>query len=470
MKSKIASTYIVLCTVFLTLFTSCKKSEFAADNHTAYFGGEVENPQNRYVLFCQNNKVIDTLPLNKDNTFFKKFDSLAPGLYSFKHEPEYQYVYFDKNDSLRVHIDSKDFDQSIVFCGRGDQKNNFLMEMFLRNEKEKNNMFEIYDYDVKKYNAYIQKVNEANRKFYQSKKEEINWTDDFDVYAQGMFLYPHYTRKEIYPIIHKMRTGHDVTHQLPKNYYDFRKSIDFSNEKLTDFNPFVLYLNLMLNNVGSIHYHNHFTEVDLALKTNINKLKIADTLLKNEKVKNIVVNSIAFQYLLEDQNMVNNQEFLKHYYKIATDKSKKNEILKLGKSIGRLTNGKPLPDVLVQSLDGKSLPASKLIQKNTILFFWSDKLSSHLIAAHKKAKELQLKYPNYEFVAINLDSGFSTWKKALEKYDFGSIRQYHCNNFEDIKNKWAITKIHRTLIINKDKTIKNGFTNMFDIRFEDDLK
>src|SRR5574343_217648 len=196
MNCKIASTYLCLTTALFTLFTSCKKSEFAADNYTAYFGGEVENPQNRYVLFCQNNQVIDTIPLNKDNTFFKKFDSLAPGLYSFKHEPEYQYVYFDKNDSLRVHIDSKDFDQSIVFCERGDQKNNFLMEMFLRNEKEKNNMFETFDYDVKKYNAYIQKVKSDNQKFYTSKKEEINWSDDFDVYAKGMYLYPHYTRKE----------------------------------------------------------------------------------------------------------------------------------------------------------------------------------------------------------------------------------------------------------------------------------
>ncbi|MEN9335947.1 MAG: hypothetical protein RLZZ500_934 [Bacteroidota bacterium] len=470
MNSKIASTYLCLTTAFFALFTSCKKSEFAADNYTAYFGGEVENPQNRYVLFCQNNQVIDTIPLNKDNTFFKKFDSLAPGLYSFKHEPEYQYVYFDKNDSLRVHIDSKDFDQSIVFCGRGDQKNNFLMEMFLRNEKEKNNMFETFDYDVKKYNAYIQKVNSDNEKFYQSKKEEINWSDDFDVYAQGMYQYPHFTRKEIYPIIHKMRTGNDIVNQLPKDYYDFRKTIDFSNEKLTDFNPFVMYLNIMLNNVGSIHYHNHFNEVDLALKTNINKLKVADTLIKNEKVKNIVVNSIAFQYLLEDQNMVNNQEFLKHYYKISTDRSKKNEILKLGQAISLLTDGKALPEVQLQSKDGKTISSTALIQKNTILFFWSDKLSSHLLAAHKKAIELQKKYPNYEFVAINLDRDYETWKKALEKYDFGPIRQYHCSNFDDIKSKWAITKVHRTLIINKDKTIKNGFTNMFDIRFEEDLK
>jgi hypothetical protein len=74
-----------------------------------------------------------------------------------------------------------------------------------------------------------------------------------------------------------MRTGKDIVHQLPKDYYAFRKKIDYSNEALTEFSPFVMYINHMLNNVSNIKYHNHLSEIDLALKTNINKLKIADT-------------------------------------------------------------------------------------------------------------------------------------------------------------------------------------------------
>ena len=144
----------ILPAILICLLTSCKK-DFSGDNYIAYFGGEVANPTKPYVLFCKNNVVLDTIPLNKDNTFFKKFDSLTPGLYTFKNEPEYQYVYFDKNDSIKVHIDSKDFDESIIFCGRGDQKNNFLMDMYLKNEKDKNNMFEVFDYNFDKFNNYI---------------------------------------------------------------------------------------------------------------------------------------------------------------------------------------------------------------------------------------------------------------------------------------------------------------------------
>ena len=113
--------------LFLTFFVviGCQR-QFKDDNFTAYFGGEVMNAKSNFVLFLKDDVVLDTLYLNDKNQFFMKFDSLAPGLYTFKHEPEYQYVYFDKNDSLMVRINSVEFDESVVFCGRGDEKNNLM--------------------------------------------------------------------------------------------------------------------------------------------------------------------------------------------------------------------------------------------------------------------------------------------------------------------------------------------------------
>ena len=459
----------ILAALTLLFLNSCHK-DFDNDDYVAYFGGEVINPNNPYVLFCKDNVVIDTILINKDNTFFKKFDSLAPGLYTFKHEPEYQYVYFEKNDSLRVHIDSNDFDQSVVFCGRGDEKNNFLMEMYLRNENDKNNMFEVFDYDFKKFNSQIEKTNRENRRFYIQKKHDINWSDQFDTYATALYQFPYYTKKEIYPVIHKIRTGQDVIEQLPKDYYDFRQKIDYSNEALTEFSPFVMYINHMLNNVSNIKYHNHYTEVDMALKTNVNKLKIADTLIKNQKVKNIIINTIAFQYLLEDQNMVNNQTFFFFFNTISTDRSTKNEIRKIGNAIKLLNVGKTLPNIQLIDKQGNKVNSEDLITGNTVFFFWTEKLYSHYVAAHNKVIDFQKKFPNYNFIAINLDNSNANFNKIIEQYNFKNFKEYRCSNFEEMKSKWAITKVHRTIIVNKDKTIKNGFTNMFEVNFEDNLK
>jgi len=453
----------------LALMSSCK-NEFKRNDYVAYFGGEIVNPNNPYVLFCKDNEVIDSIKLDKNNRFFVQFDSLAPGLYTFKHEPEYQYVYFDKNDSLMVRVNTRDFDNSVIFCGRGDQKNNFLMEQYLKNEKDRNKIFETFDYDIEQFNKAIDSSYKVATKFYASKKEEIKWSEDFDVYAKASLDFPYYSRRELYPMVHKMRTGKDVYEKIPQDYYDFRKNIDCNNAALSDFSPFVMYLSHMLNNMGAINYHNHFTEVDLALKTNINKMTIADTLIKNEKVKNTILNNIAFTYLLEDQNMVNNQSFLATYYKISTDKSQKNEIIKIGDAIQLLKAGSKLPEATLLNSNGQKVSSNTFANQKTVVFFWTAKAVSHFEAAHKKIIDFRKKHPEYQFVGINLNDTQEEWKGIMAKYKFGGVTELRCTDFEDLKSKWVITKIHRTIILGDKGLIKNAFTNIFELNFEEELK
>ena len=464
--------YIKILSLLIPIFTlmsSCK-SEFKGCEYVAYFGGEVVNPNNPYVLFCKDNEVIDTLKLDENNRFFTQFDSLAPGLYSFKHEPEYQYVYFDKNDSIMVRVNSKDFDESIVFCGRGGEKNNFLMEMYLKNEKDKSSMFSVFDDNFEDFSKIIDSSFVKATAFYTAKKQEINWSDDFDVFAKASLDFNYYSKKELYPLVHKIRTGEDVIDKLPVDYYKYRKEIDFNNAELSAYAPYVMYLSHMLNNMGTINYHNHFSENDLALKTNINKMTIADTLIKNEKVKNNILDNIAFTYLLEDQNMANNNTFLTTYKKLSSDKSKKNEITTLCNAIQLLKVGNPLPDVPLIDTIGNTVPLSSVAKPNTVFFFWTEKAKSHLEAVHIKIMALKSKFPQYNFVAVNINDSELDWKHTLGNYKFKEVTELHCPDFETIKNKWAINKIHRTIILDNKGVIKNAFANIFDSQFEENLK
>lgn len=468
MLLKIKKLRPILHFLMVLLLISCKNDP-KNSGYQAYFGGEISNPTSDYLLFCSNSKVIDSVKLDKNNRFFIKFDSLTPGLYTFKNNPEYQYVYFDKNDSIMVHINAKDFDNSVVFCGRGDQKNNFLMDLYLKNEEDKNTMFSVFEYDIEKFNTNIDSVYNQNKTFYKSNKDEIKWSEGFELYAKSALDFQYFSKKEIYPKVHQTRTGEDVFEKLPANYYDFRKSIDFNNVKLADFSPFKMYISNMLNNCSTITYHNHLSDVDLALKTNVNKLNIADTLIKNEKLKNNILNNIAFTYLLEDQNMVNNKLFLDTYRKYSTDKSQKNEILKIGNAIQLLNVGNTLPEVKLINPDGKELSSNDIIKKKTVIFFWTKNLTSHLEAAHKKLLALKTKYADYQFLAINLDDDHTKWIQTLATYKFEGITELRCKNFEDIKSKWAITKVHRTIVLDNKSLIKNAFTNVFDVNFENEL-
>src|SRR5690606_4672541 len=111
------SIYKFLFLSFTTLLCSCNKKEIDINDFHAFFGGEVINPKSSYILFCKDNKIIDTLYIDNFNKFSKKFDSLTPGMYIIKHAENIKYVYFDKNDSLNVRINTRDFEHASSFFG-----------------------------------------------------------------------------------------------------------------------------------------------------------------------------------------------------------------------------------------------------------------------------------------------------------------------------------------------------------------
>ena len=455
--------------LLIFLFASCNKI-FDSNNYVAYFGGEILNPNSKVVFLCKDNIVIDTIKLDDKNRFFKKYDSLSPGMYTFKHDPEYQQIYFDKNDSLMIRLNTNEFDNSLTFCGRGDEKNNFLIELFLKNEDDKNNSFGIYDYDFKKFNQTIDANYKSLKSYYSRRKEAINWDDNFDLYAKTMVDMHYLSKKEMYPIAHKNRTGKDICSNIPLEYYDYRKDINFNNENLTNFSPFLRYLTTMLNNISCTGATDGAHLNEKALVNNIKKLEIADSLFTNIKIKNAILNNIAFTYLLEDQNMSNNKTFLDKYAALSTDNVKQNEIKRIGESTQFLLEGKKLPIVNLIDSQSNVVNLNSLFKNKTVVFFWTSEANSHLELVHKKASELKNKYPSWNFISINIDDTPDQWKKLLFKYNFKNTTELHATNFKDLRQRWVITKIHRSMLINSDGTIKNGFVSLFDANFEDNLK
>ncbi len=456
-------TLLIISLTTLTVVIYCKKNTDPNGNKV-YFGGEIINPNSKFVYLCKENIAIDTIELDNNNRFLKEYDSLTPGMYTFKHEPEYQYIYFNKNDSLMIRLNTNEFDNSLTFCGRGDEKNNFLIDLFLKNEVDKNTFYDLFDKDQKTFLNTINKEQENRIAFYNRRKKDLNWNDDFDTYAKAMLEMHYLSVKELYPARHKNRTNEDVCKKLPSNYYNHRNDIDFNNQKLTNFSPFVHYLTNMLNNMC------YEDSKDSPLENNIKKLNVADTLFTNKNIKNTILNKIAFIYLLEDQNIANNKKFIDKYLTLSTDSIKQTEIKKIGEATQMLTEGKSLPEVNLIDFKGNLTKINSLFSNNTVVFFWTSDAKSHLELVHKKVMELKSKYPKWNFISININDSKEKWLSQLSKYSFKNTIELHALNFDDIKSKWVIIKIHRAMLINKGGSIKNAFVSILDPTFEDHLK
>ena len=131
--------YLFQLTLALSVssFVGCSSNS----KHTeTYFGGKIINPKSNHVVLYSMDKVIDTMYLAKDNTFLGKLENANEGLYSFMHGSENQYIYLEPQDSLMLRLNAWSFDESMVFAGKGAERNNILIDCFLEDEKD-NRMF-----------------------------------------------------------------------------------------------------------------------------------------------------------------------------------------------------------------------------------------------------------------------------------------------------------------------------------------
>lgn len=451
----------------IATLVSCNKT-FEADNYVAYFGGEIINPQSKEILFYKDGKVIDTILLDKNNRFLHKFDSLAPGLYTFLNAPEYQYVYFDKNDSIMIRLNAHDFDNSLAFCGRGEEKNNYLIDQYIKTENDRDFFFNIIDKTVDSFSKSIDSLYKLRLVEYTKRKNEVKWSDGFDTIAKYGVELSYYHKKELYPFIHQLRTTDNVHAALPSNYYDYRKNVNFNHGEMVGFSPYIKYTTTLINNL--VYTKNNYNIDDNSLENNILKLNLADSLIKNKNIKNTVLNNIAFVYLIENQNMYNNDSFIKRYLELSTDKAQQKEVNDIFKSVQKLNVGNKLPTVSLVDKNDKPIAIETITQnKPTLLYFWSTDAKSHLISVHKKIDNLRSKYSNFNFIGINLNDSKESWKETLKNYNLANYNELKSTNFDEIKKDWVITRVHRIIILNADGTIKNGFANIYEPNFEKEL-
>ena len=149
--------------IFVFLTFGCKNTN---ENAMTYFGGQIINPKTNYVLFLKDEKVLDTLLLDENNRFLTEMPSLKEGLYRFKHGTEFQYIYLEPADSILVRLNTWDFDQSLVFSGKGSAKNEFLINLYLQNEAEERMMYQNFDLKEKDFQAKIDSLSKERYVIY----------------------------------------------------------------------------------------------------------------------------------------------------------------------------------------------------------------------------------------------------------------------------------------------------------------
>lgn len=450
--------------LFLLPLAGCDKEKEVSQK--AYFAGEIVNPTDDHVVLFKGDVVIDSAALDESNRFYFNLDSISEGLYHFNHEPEVQYIYLRQGDSIVIRLNTVDFDESLIFSGRGEEINNFLLELFLANEAEAKTIRGYYFLGAREFAKKIDSLKDEKLRALTDLKMEAELSPKEEKIAETSIFYNYNMYKEVYPFRHRGRAKNDIINELPEGFYDYRDQLTFNDKDLTYLRP---YYNFVKNHIGNLSYMSCIRDCDIEqrivrnpLHFNKHKMRIIDSLIEEKELKDNLFRNVAFDYLLKvHDSEKNNDEFIRGFRKLSSNNRHIKEINALYEGIKNIQPNKRIPSIQVLDVNGNKVSLPEIAKdKNAVFYFWSGVDRRHFENIKQRIAKLSKEKPKYTYIGINIKTEEGQWKALMESSKLDPQKQFRAPNFEELTKALIIYPLNKC-IVTKDDVIVDAFANLY---------
>lgn len=444
---------------------SCLKNK--GDQKHVIFAGEIVNPTSDQVVLFKGEYPIDSVKLDSDNRFVFRLDSVSEGLHHFSHYPEEQYVYLENGDSLQIRLNTVDFDESLVFSGKGEEINNFMLEMFLLGEEEEYMVNSMYQLEPEVFQQKIDSLKNNKLTLLELTKAEFEISPKGYDLAKAYITYSSNISLEAYPFYHRRRSGETKMHQLPDSFYSYRTNVNYNDKDLTYLRPYYNYMKFHLGNLAyttcKSNCGDSIEKASRHLHFNEHKLKLIDSLITEKELRDNLFRNVAIDYLLKHDTEENNKRFIEDFKKISQNNIHNTEIYSLYQGIISMQPSKSLPDFSLYSYDDEEVKLVDIDNNAVVVFyFWSGAQPGHFDNIMKRVAELKLEHPDYHFVGINLRTDKAKWKAMVDSNNLDSSEQFWTSNFEQAVQTLIVYNSPNKSIVAKNGIIINAFANIYN--------
>lgn len=452
----------------LTLLSITACSDKSRECAPVFFGGEIVNPKSDYVALFHNDTYVDSVRLDAQNRFSFKLEGLEEGLYYFSHSPEHQYIYLKGGDSLLARLNTLEFDESLVYAGKGSALNNFMTEMYLALEREEPLIATYFPLDPEEFAQKIDSLRGAKVSYMKEIELDKQLSDREMAMARASIDYGTYIHMEEYPFTHRRKTGEKAIHELETPFYAYRKNIDLGNRDLFYYRPYFDFMKMHFGNLSYVHCLqgcDRDTIVHKRLHFNRHKIAMVDSLVVAKDLRDFLFRSFTLDYLLKEHSPgPESDAFVDNFRALSSNEGQKAEISQLYTAISNLQPGSKLPDLLLRDTGNKEVHLRDLVEGegHTVIYFWTASQKMHFNNVGKQIEKLKEKYPDHRFVGINLRTSFPQWTLLLEEYGMDGESQFFGENFKEIQTTMVLDGLNKC-VLTKDGLVVDGFANIFNL-------
>ncbi|WP_224490588.1 TlpA family protein disulfide reductase [Robertkochia flava] len=429
-----------------------------------YFGGEIVNPKDDYVYLFYEEVQLDSASLDDQNRFHFSLNNPEEGVYKFFHGREYQYILLEAQDSLMLRLNTMEFDESLIFSGIGSEKNNFMIDMFLLKEDEKNLVDNFYKASPEIFVKKLDSMRAMKVVEYEELLSETDLSPLAKHVTKATIDFPYYTNKEYYTDMHKYWLGLKEKPELPESFYNHRMQVDINDKSLAHLEAYSNYVNAYLDRLtkdncrgacqiggkwSPYHYGTH-------------KLHLVDSLISLGNLRSKLFETTAFKYFQYDHQEETNKKFITLYKKLTSGNSSA-DIDMVYQAVNNLRKGATFPVLELYDKKGEKhrLDSSWYDQK-TVFYTWH---SDRKMLAREKIQhmtEMASKYPEFQFIGINLDPDHQTWLNTMNELGVSDKNQLRAPDMEYIVKRFAYLRLNRMVVVDKDGKVIEGFGNIYN--------
>jgi thiol-disulfide isomerase/thioredoxin len=393
--------------------------------------------------------------LTQEGSFKINHTVKEPGKYDLEHGGETTPMFLYPDDSLYVTLDTKQFDETVTYSGRGAEANNYIAKQYLYFETSigspefrQRYYRKIAFSDAQTFSVYADSLTQVKLNYLNQFKQTLPVA--FYDYQYANIVFDYATDKADYPKMHYYVRGiKDSTVKVSPEFYAFYDQLKINNENYLPSYDFVSYLG---------YYVRHKTKQKLGRDSisYADQTVSAGSLLKG-KIKERAIHQIIVQ-AMEYGTPAEVKEMYGLSAKEISDPDLKQTIETKYTLISSLLPGNPAPPISLKTKEGKLVNLSDFKGKVVYLDFWASWCQPCMMEM-PSAKKLQDTFATRDvvFLYVSVDENEKAWMKTMEAKGMKGVH-LHTQGFDgDVPKKYGVNGIPSYYLIGRDgKIISNN--------------
>jgi len=439
---------IIVFTATLLSFTE-EKTENSGKNRklvNIIFSGKIENSNfDTISVFNNNRELLKTIRCKSDHTFRDTL-KLDEGYYKLRIGREYTQVYLKAQFDLSLSLDTKEFDESIVYKGVGSKENNYLAQKILLRESFGKLNSPRYHASLSE-EAFLKLTDSLHTVTNNLFKASQNVLDpDFKFIESKSLEFEKLNKISHFEGMRRFFTE-NPDFKVSDNYPNPFANIDLSNEKFLISPDYPNFIQSYLRKKT----RDKINESDKSIDFILEYLKTIQSEVTNAKI----IEELAYSIGKRDFSNSSQKESLYAQMKpLISNKKHLAEITEKYKKLKKIEKGSISPVFELSDINGKLVSLKSLQGKLVYIDIWAPWCMPCIkeIPSLKKMEE-HYQGKEIEFVSICVRDTEERWRSTVAKKELGGIQLFAPDNSISFFKDYGLEGIPRFILLGKDGRI-----------------